>query len=281
MSYQNPLPPEGINVTRENHLAALFWLVIGFVAFIAASVAILYLAGGFLISHMPFRWEVALVEQFERLTPATPRSPREKLLQQLADRLAAKAELPPEITFRIHYVDDGDVNAYAQLGGNIIMHRGLMERLDSENALAFVLAHEMSHVIHRDPAEVAGGQLLVASVLGAVAASGGFDLLQGLTGSTRTLTLRSFSRENERAADLAAMQIVGKFYGHLGGVEKVFSELVAFEHALGVDWVPEMLNTHPDGQKRLSSLPLEAEKTGLSLTGKLTPLPLGLQKRQE
>lgn len=281
MSYQNPLPPEGINVTRENHLAALFWLVIGFVAFIAASVAILYLAGGFLISHMPFRWEVALVEQFERLTPTTPRSPREKLLQQLTDRLAAKAELPAGMTFRVHYADDGEVNAYAQLGGNIIMHRGLLERLDSENALAFVLAHEMSHVIHRDPAESAGGRLLVGSVLGLAAASGGSDLLQGITGSASTLTLLTFSREDERAADLAAMQIVGEFYGHLGGVEKVFSELVAAEHAFGVDWVPEMLNTHPDGQKRLSSLPLEAEKTGLSLTGKLTPLPLGLQKRQE
>ena len=79
MSYQNPLPPEGINVTRENHLAALFWLVIGFVAFIAASVAILYLAGGFLISHMPFRWEVALVEQFERLTTVWPPKPSSPL----------------------------------------------------------------------------------------------------------------------------------------------------------------------------------------------------------
>lgn len=281
MTYENPLPPEGINVSRENHLAALFWLVVGFTALVAALVAGLYLAGGFLASHMPFAWEMSLSERLRSAEVVTQRPPREKLLQQIVDRLAAKATLPEGVTFRVHYVDDAEVNAYAGLGGVITMHRGLMDRLDSENAVAFVLAHEMAHIINRDPAEAMGGRLLVASIIGLFSLSGGADWLQGVTSSTQAMTLLTFSREDERAADRMGVQMTGQLYGHLGGVEKVLSELAAAEHEMGADWVPEMLKTHPDSQKRLTDLPLDAEKTGFSLSGPLTPLPLGLRKRPE
>lgn len=280
MSYQNPLPPEGINVSRENHLAAVIWLVVGFFAFVAASVAILYLAGGAIASHLPRHWEDSLATRYLVVEKAQ-RPFREKLLQTLADELAAKAGLPKDITFRLRYVDDGEANAFASLGGVITIHRGLLDTLQSENALAFVLAHEMSHVINRDVAASMGGQLLVSSVVGFIAGAGSADWLDEVTGATRTLTLLTFSRDVERRADDQAIEIMGKAYGHLGGVQAVMHELVALEAGMGANWVPEILKTHPDAQNRLAALPLEADKLGLSLSGALTPLPLGLRKRSE
>lgn len=281
MTYENRLPPEGINVTRENHLASVFWLIVGFVALVVASVVVLYVAGGFIASHMPFRWEAALTDRLSAVAPDSTRSPQEKRMQTLANRLAATLQVPEGMRFYVKYADDDDVNAYATLGGVITLHRGLTERLDSENALAFVLAHEMAHVLHRDPAEMLGGQLLVASVVGLISAGGGADLLQDVLAPTKTLTLLTFSRSDESAADEEALRMVGKLYGHLGGVDKVFAELVAAEHKMGADWVPEMLRTHPEARNRLASLPLAAEKLGFSLTGATIPLGVGLRKRAE
>ena len=51
----------------------------------------------------------------------------------------------------MHYDDDAVVNAFATLGGHIVVYQGLLEAVPDENALAMVLAHEIAHVRHRHP----------------------------------------------------------------------------------------------------------------------------------
>ena len=63
---------------------------------------------------------------------------------------------------RVHYVDTAVPNAFAALGGHIAVTRGLYESVQSENALALVLAHEIAHVRARDPIAGIGGGLIAA-----------------------------------------------------------------------------------------------------------------------
>jgi len=48
--------------------------------------------------------------------------------------------------FRFHFLDCKDVNAFALPGGNVFLFSGLYDILASEDALAAVTGHEMTHV---------------------------------------------------------------------------------------------------------------------------------------
>ena len=48
--------------------------------------------------------------------------------------------------YHFYVVNDMEVNAFALLGGHIYLHRGLIEFVDNESQLQFVLGHEIGHV---------------------------------------------------------------------------------------------------------------------------------------
>ena len=49
--------------------------------------------------------------------------------------------------FHFHYVADDEVNAFADKGGHIHLHRGMLEYLETEAEIAAIMAHEMGHQI--------------------------------------------------------------------------------------------------------------------------------------
>lgn len=85
-------------------------------------------------------------------------------LNEVGARLAAGVRRKP-IRYRFHYVaQDGFVNAAALPGGQIVVGRGLLKLMESEDELAAVLGHEIAHVdrrhaIERLQYEVRGRQL--------------------------------------------------------------------------------------------------------------------------
>jgi len=51
-----------------------------------------------------------------------------------------------ELTFHIGILDTDEVNAFACPGGYIMLTKGVLKQMQNESELAFVLAHEISHV---------------------------------------------------------------------------------------------------------------------------------------
>ena len=70
-------------------------------------------------------------------------------LNTIRDRLAEGAELPQELS--VHVLDHEMVNAFALPGGFVVLFRGLIEEAGSAEEIAAVLAHEVGHVVSRDP----------------------------------------------------------------------------------------------------------------------------------
>ncbi len=70
---------------------------------------------------------------------------RTKLLQEFGDQL----ELSPSYSPKYHVVKDEQVNAFALPGGHIVVFTGILERMDSSDELAALLAHEATHVEER------------------------------------------------------------------------------------------------------------------------------------
>ena len=79
-----------------------------------------------------------------------------KLVGAIGQRLK---EASPEPAFKLfpysfHVVDSPEVNAFALPGGPVYVNTGIIELCDSEDQLASVLAHEMSHVAARHATEM-------------------------------------------------------------------------------------------------------------------------------
>lgn len=52
----------------------------------------------------------------------------------------------PEIRYRVRVIEDPTLNAFAYPHGSIYVHTGLLARMETEDQVATILAHEMSHV---------------------------------------------------------------------------------------------------------------------------------------
>ncbi|MFQ5809559.1 MAG: M48 family metallopeptidase [Armatimonadota bacterium] len=69
-------------------------------------------------------------------------------LDRIGRRLVRVADRP-DLPYEFHVVETDDINALAFPGGFVYAFAGLLEALPSDDALAFVLAHEIAHAAKR------------------------------------------------------------------------------------------------------------------------------------
>ena len=272
MKYENPRIPEGINVSPRHPLKEFASLSLQAVALLLVLTVAAVLLGGFLGRHMPFSWEKVLADAALDLSADDPDV--ERAVQDLADRLVDRMELPLGMTITVHYVDQPVINAAATIGGHIIVFRGLLARLPNENALAMLLGHEIAHVRNRDVAASIGSGALVTLI--AVAVTGrSSGLIDRIADGTSLLVLLRFGRDAERAADRDGLAAVAGLYGHIDGAEDLYQVLAQMVDPLGQS-IPEILQSHPLTEDRRTAIAALAEARGWRRDGLLTALPPGL-----
>jgi len=275
---ENRLPPEDLLERDEHPLRELAWLL----AASLAALAVLVLATGFvarwLAPKLPFEHEVALAERLFDETRALQKADaatreRQAALQALAERVAGVMALPPGMQVIVTDEPSELVNAYATVGGRIRVFHGLLRRLESEEALAALLAHEIAHVKHRHVAAGLGHGLAVALALSVVSPEGGAQVGQAVLGGAAQIALLGYSREAERQADADALAASIALYGHGGGVAALFAALPQAEGSSGTAW----LRSHPETAERLALLQATATARGARLQGPSTLLPAALR----
>lgn len=154
--------------------------------------------------------------------------------------------------YRVDVLDTPLVNAMALPGGRIFLFRGLLDKAESLDEVAGVLAHEMEHVNMRH-----GMQALVRS-FGANALA---DLMFGgnvMGNFSRFLMMTSYSRDAESAADEGAIATLRQAGIGTAGMARFFARLKDNEDE-GVFALPGLLSTHPPSAAR-ESLAHDAEQ---------------------
>ena len=270
MEYENPQPPEGINVSQTRPLLDFFRLLGGLLLIAAVVFVALARMGDKLARYIPFEKEVEIASRFAAEFPAPGRMSR--YLQQLADRLSVAQELPEGMRIRVHYVDNSTVNAFATLGGNIVFFRGLVGKMPSENALAMVLAHEIAHVKLRHPVTTLGRGFAISIAVAMVSVGTGSDIAGRTLGNAGLLTALTFSRSQEGAADAEALRTLARVYGHVSGADEVF-KLLQTEQARGIGTLPAILRSHPLDQDRIDAIGWLAVANGWTPRAATLPLP--------
>lgn len=269
MDYENRPVPEGINVSRTHPLADFAWLLAVVGIIVTLVVLALSLAAGWLAQQVPFEQEVRWAQVMPMSSPAAEQQDERTRawLQALTDKLVSAHPLPDGMHVQVHYVEDDDVvNAYATLGGNVVVFSGLLRALESENAVAMVLAHEIAHIRYRDPIVALGRGVAVALGLSAMGGMADSGLAQNMVGNVGLLTVLSFSRRQETRADEDALVAMQAHYGHLGGADSLFAWLQAHTGPT----VPEFFATHPLTDDRLDRIREAAQG---STGGVPSPLP--------
>ncbi len=263
MKYTNPIIPEGINVKDENPLKEFFILLFGVGIVISLIIVLLSVVAGWLVKFIPFSAEQSLLQNIPVITNVENHVHNDVLddhssqleiqayLQQLANKLATAQNLPNDITITVHYVADDTVNAFATLGGNIIMHQGLLEKFDSENTLAMVMAHEIAHIKYRHPIIAMGRGLTVGVALATIAGVSDSSFVSDILGQISLLTVLAYSREQESQADTVAYDTMLKYYGHAQGAVELFEVLYSLDKLIEP---PKFLSTHPLSLDRIEHI---------------------------
>ncbi len=255
MNYENRQVPEGINVSHEHPLKEFFALLAGLVIIIASVVLVLAMLANYLAPLIPFSMEKKLLSQMDASWQKDNKvsqvdQQREQYLQTLAAELATAMDVPDDIQLNIHYSKGNTVNAYASLGGNIVLYRGMLRKLPHENAVAMVLAHEIAHVKLRHPIVAAGRGITVMLALASMTGLGDNGMIAGIINQIGVTSTLGFSRRQESKADEEALFALQKHYGHVAGAEVLFKIL---EDQTTVK-SPDFLNTHPGSARRIQRI---------------------------
>ena len=281
MEYDNPIIPEGINTSKENPLKEFFILTIGIFSAIFIVFALLAYLANYLALYIPFETELRLSKTLtDHLFLEKDLSPNQHqetqlYLQQLADKIAIAQGLPAEMKIIVHYTDDETVNAFATLGGNIFMFRGLLEKLPNENAVAMVLAHEIAHIKYRHPICSMSRGVIIGLALATINGNFGNSIAQeALTNGTGLAGLK-FSRNQENQADQEALKTLVKLYGHVNGAKMLFNVLE--KESQGIK-TPAFLSTHPLSNQRIQNIDTFQHQRQLVTNPDLIPLPVSFLK---
>ena len=182
--------------------------------------------------------------------------------QEILDRLMADESLR-DLDYALFILENPEPNAVAVPGGGIGLTPPLIELLEKEKGMAFILAHEIGH--HENRHIIEG---LSRGLLFSIAATFLFNY-DGLSPANLALEVaeKGYSRRKEREADEFALRMVQNKYGDISGALEFFDKMqnIGHESAWG-----KYFSTHPLTEDRIDYL----KKLGEKITKNSKTLPV-------
>jgi Zn-dependent protease with chaperone function len=174
---------------------------------------------------------------------------------KLVDKLKVAGGI--EIPLEARVVSSKIPNAFALPGGKVYLLEGLLKKAEKPDEIAGVLAHELGHVQHRDSLrkiiQTGGTSFLIGLLFGDV--TGGSAVL--FVG--RSLFDASYSREQERAADDFAIDVMHKLKRSPKPLGEILVRVTGSE---GKNSSLTLLSSHPLSEDRLALMSKDAGPTG-------------------
>lgn len=183
-----------------------------------------------------------------------------RVLQKRADEIANLLDSPFPIDITVIKV--GIPNAFALPGGQVILLSGLIDGAKSGDEVIGVLAHEIAHVVRRDPLQVTlkqtGTALLISLLVG--------DVFGGsvLSGVGSTVIESGYSRDAETASDIMAVTALNQLGLTARPLADFLSRLSKSEGIAAA--IPEFLSTHPSGENRADEIRSLSQANGRALS---------------
>jgi Zn-dependent protease with chaperone function len=163
----------------------------------------------------------------------------DKLMNQLETAAGLPIPLHPLV------VRQPEANAITLPGGYIYVFQGLIDKAESPDELAGVIAHEIGHAAHRDGTravlQAAGLSLLFGILLGDFVGGGAVVI------AAKTILQTSYSREVETAADAYGVLLMARINADARALGRFLSRIAGTTHP-----GPKILLDHPETRDRVA-----------------------------
>jgi predicted Zn-dependent protease len=101
--------------------------------------------------------DILLSEQFDTILklypdeyPMIEKSFLQQKCQEIAEKIIKQTPYP-DLPIQVKIINNSQVNAFTTGGKYIYIHSGLLSSVSSEDALAFIISHEIGHIMGRHP----------------------------------------------------------------------------------------------------------------------------------
>ncbi len=203
---------------------------------------------------VPVAWEERLGEAvMEQLAPPAGRCTDSDRLTALNRVVGVLTSGMPAFPYRVRVavVDRPQVNAFAAPGGAIVVFRGLLEKTESAEQLAGVLAHELQHVAKQHSTKLMLEQASTSLLITAISGDFTGALTYGIEGA-RVLGMLRYSRSHEEEADREGLRVLQSI-----GIDP--TDMIQFFRILGAEHPAESsassyLSSHPRMGERIAHL---------------------------
>jgi len=200
MLYTPKLPEENINAPKVNFLLEALKLLTSLIMIVVVCYAVLWSISSYLVSSMSPTTEKRVQIFFKKDLNLVDDN-RTTHLQYMADSLKKCTNLPYDVEVLISKNDVA--NAYAFIGGDIVVTTKMLDTLKSDKELLFLLGHELGHFKNRDHLRQLGTSLIIG-FLSIFIGEDYSDILSFSIGLTST----KFSQQQEIEADLYGIDMM-------------------------------------------------------------------------
>jgi predicted Zn-dependent protease len=158
-----------------------------------------------------------------------------------------------EFEWEFTVLDSEIKNAFCLPGGKVAVYSGIMDDMNNEAELAFVVGHEIGHAIARH-----GGERMSRSILqslGAVLVSAAFnsETIDAIYGTgTEIGVMLPYSRSNESEADVIGLILMARA-GYDPSASYTFWKRFT-NNAEGASKLESILSTHPCDSDRIKAM---------------------------
>jgi predicted Zn-dependent protease len=182
------------------------------------------------------------------------------ILKRLIPATAAFRPDAPKWPWEIHVLSSKEVNAWAMPGGKMAVYSGLIERLQpSDDELAAVMGHELSHALRehsRERASQAMAQQVGLGVIGAVV--GAPQIAMDMAPLVLDLTVNlPHARNHEQEADRIGVELAARAGYDPRAAISLWEKM---GKVAGSGQPPKFLSTHPSHEDRIKDLRVYAER---------------------
>ena len=182
-------------------------------------------------------------------------------LEDYLNRVAAKLQpqsVPQDLVIRVKVIKNAYLNAFAYPNGMIYIHTGLLARMDNEDQLAAVLAHELTHSTQRHALRAfrryKDQPAILAAVQHTLLKTRGLQEMArylGITGAMAAIS--GYARELEAEADRLGIELMTAAGYNPQEALFLFDHMITEIEQEGQE-EPFFFGSHPKVQQRVDNL---------------------------